>query len=149
MSDDKSDEPITLAESIRRKISEAQASGHTEVRKSSDLDPANTEFFSRYRFVQPLGQCSRSVFYLAFDKAAKSHAIVKQYISEEEGEEREFEDEVHRLEALRSSGLIQSFDKHTSDGKFFLVVEVDTACEWLCIHLGRESVKELINSLPQ
>ncbi len=147
MTEDETDSPLTLAEAIRRKMgAKNNAEGSAE---AGETDPENLQFYSRYQFYQPLGQCARSIFYLARDKMTESHVIVKQYLSGEEWQKEQFEDEVHRLDTLKRKGLITFFDRHASDGKLFLVVDVSTACEWLCAHISKESIEKVIINYPR
>ncbi len=89
------------------------------------------DWFSRYKFRQPLGQGGMGVIYLAEDKARNNAlCVVKQLImGEDEPDEhaeavRLFEREASVLSKLQHQGIVRLFDQHvTEDGKYFLVMD--------------------------
>lgn len=89
------------------------------------------EWFSRYRFCQPLGQGGMGVIYLAQDRKNNNcQCIIKQLLSKhsdpEEHKEaiRFFKREAALLQSLNHPGIVRVFDHHaTGDDKYFLVMD--------------------------
>ncbi len=93
-------------------------------------DPTG-DWFSRYKFRQPLGQGGMGVTYLAEDKSRGNElCVVKQLIlrDEEPSDDAEsirlFKREASVLSQLEHPGIVRLSDAHvTADGKYFLVMD--------------------------
>ena len=110
----------------------------------------NEDWFSRYQFCAPLGQCGTSTFFLAKDLTKQTHVVVKQYVNntQKEGAARQmeaFQDEAHLFSVLQEKGVMRFFDQQIIDGKFFLVTDVPSACELMCTHIKPEAIERAIN----
>lgn len=93
--------------------------------------PEESDWFSRYKFLSPLGQGGMGTVYLAEDRSnGNASCVIKQllnkYTDEAERVEavRLFKREVAILRQLRHPGVVRVFDDHTtSDHKYFLVMD--------------------------
>src|SRR5438552_2760830 len=90
-----------------------------------------SEWFSRYKFCQPLGQGGMGTVYLAEDRNnGNIQCVIKQltnkYTDPHEHQEaiRLFQREAEILQSLDHSGVVHVFDDHaTEDGRYFLVMD--------------------------
>lgn len=110
----------------------------------------NTDWYERYRFVQPLGQCGNAVLYLAKDKTEDAFVVMKQYIlpnPNPEQAERQlemFHDEVRLCTILHGKGMIRYFRSVEAEGKLFLAMDPQSLCDYVCTHLKLERVERAI-----
>jgi serine/threonine protein kinase len=95
------------------------------------LSQSSGDWFSRYKFRQPLGQGGMGVIYLAEDRSRDGTlCVVKQLIlNNTEGADyieavRLFKREAEMLSKMDHPGIVRMFDFHvTEDGKYFLVMD--------------------------
>ncbi len=115
-----------------------------------------SEWFNKFDFVSPLTEWGMSMYYLGFLKTTRKPIVIKQYVSPDSwGEIAEemmrrqsecFQDEVRLFAMLLDEGIIEYFDYHTEPGRFFLVFDVQAACQLVCSDLKAENVDKAIKS---
>lgn len=112
---------------------------------------AKEDWFARYRFVSPVGQCGNAVFYLAKDNTDNAFVVVKQFVlrnqnpDDAEDQQAMFEDETRLYSLLHSKGMIHTFDSVSIDGKLFMVIDPQSACDLICAHLKLENIERKIS----
>jgi hypothetical protein len=108
----------------------------------------NLDWYARYQMFMPVGQCGNGLFYLAKDKTENAFVVIKQYLLHQPDEaERQlemFHDEARLYSVLKSKGLIRYFDSVDVDGKLFLAIDPQSACDYMCSHLKPENIERAI-----
>lgn len=92
---------------------------------------SDSEWFAKYKFLQPIGQGGMGTVFLAEDKTqANATRVIKQMIHKpgDEFEKSEsvrlFKREAEILRTLDHAGIVKIHDSHVSeDGKYFLVMD--------------------------
>lgn len=107
------------------------------------------DWFARYEFCAPVGQCGLSLYFLGWDTIEKSFVLIKQYTNttEEQGVNQllAFQDDAHLYGILKESGLVSFFDHQAIGKRFFLVVDVESASRLMCSHIEPEAIEKSIS----
>lgn len=101
-----------------------------------------TDWYSKYKFVRPLGQCGSAAFFFAREVSSNAPVVIKQYFFTAaacKDQVSSFADDQRIFAKLHQAGLIKFFDSHSAD-KFLLVLDVEAACDWACSHLDKSEI---------
>jgi len=92
---------------------------------------ADSDWFAKYKFLQPIGQGGMGTVFLAEDRSADNATRVIKQMIHKPGDEFErnesvrlFKREADMLRTLNHDGIVKIHDSHvSSDGKYFLVMD--------------------------